>query len=167
VEFGVRVIDRNFSFERFIELDFGPGEAEAMWLGRDLEAASVPLDDVVVADRALVMETADMVEVGGSRTPSFFGFARGATEAAVVVGKESAQNLVGGIGIVSAGQTQFAGEAILKSAPETFDAALGLGTLGSDVGDAEWIESAAELRGLPTAGKLFFHRPVITLWRSP
>ena len=61
------------------------------------------------------------------------------------------------------GQTQLAGEAILKSAPEAFDAALGLGTLGSDVGDAELLQSAAELSGLAAAGELFFHRPVIVV----
>src|ERR1019366_7098492 len=53
--------------------------------------------------------------------------------------------------------------AILKSTPEAFDAALGLGTLGGDVGDAELLESAAELRGLAAAQELFFHRPVIVI----
>src|SRR5487761_2374696 len=147
-EFGICVIDRDFSFERFVELHFCSGEAEALRLGRDLEAASAPLHDVVVADRALVMKAADVVEVLGSRTPGFFGFASRATEAAVVVGQESAQDLVGGAQIVGAGQTQLAGEAILKGAPEAFDAALGLGTLCSDVGDAELIQGAAELSRL-------------------
>ena len=147
-EFGIAVIDRNLSFERFIELDFCPGEAEALRLRRDLEAASVPLHDVVVADAALVMKAADAVEIFGSGPPSFFCFARCATEAAVVVGQEAAQDLVGGVQIVGAGQTQLAGETILKGAPETFDASLGLRTLGSDVGDAELLQRAAELCGL-------------------
>src|ERR1019366_5047934 len=148
---------------RFIELHLGTSEAEALRLGRDLEAASVPLHDVVVADRAFVMEAADGVEVFGSRTPNFFGFARRTTEAPVVVGQEAAKDLVGGVQIVRAGQTQLAGEAILKGAPETFDAALGLRTLSSDVGDAELIQSAAELGGLLAASELFFHRPVIVV----
>jgi hypothetical protein len=46
VEFVIRVIDRDLSFQRFLELHFCPGEAEALRLGRDLETASVPLDDV-------------------------------------------------------------------------------------------------------------------------
>ena len=83
------------------------------------------------------MEAADAVEIFGSGPPSFFGFARCATEAAVVVGQEAAQDLVGGVQIVGTGQAQLAGETILKGAPETFDASLGLGTLGGDVGDAE------------------------------
>ena len=90
------MIDRNLSFERFNELDFGPGEAEALRLGRDLEAASVPLHDVVVADRALVMKAADAIKIFGSGTPGLFRLARRATEAAVVVGQEAAQDLVGG-----------------------------------------------------------------------
>ena len=163
VEFGICVIDGDLSFERFIELHLGTSEAEALRLGRDLEAASVPLHDVVVADRAFVMEAADGVEVFGSRTPNFFGFARRTTEAPVVVGQEAAKDLVGGVQIVCAGQTQLTGEAILKSAPEAFDAALGLRTLSSDVGDAELIQSAAELCGLLAAGELFFHRPVIVV----
>jgi hypothetical protein len=50
-----------------------------------------------------------------------------------VVGKKAAQDLIGGDGIVRAGQTQFADEAILKGAPEAFDAALGLRTLSGDI----------------------------------
>ena len=158
VEFGIAVIDRNLSFERFHELHLGPSEAEALRLGRDLETASVPLHDVVVADAALVMKAADAVQIFGSGTPSLFRLARGATEAAVVVGQEAAQDLVGGVQIVGTGQTQFAGEAILKGAPEAFDAALGLRTVGGDVGDAELLQSAAELRGFAAAGELFFAR---------
>ncbi len=58
---------------------------------------------------------------------------------------------------------KLAGEAILKGSPEAFDTALGLGTLSGDVGDAELLESAAELRGLAAPRELFFHRPVIVI----
>src|ERR1039458_1651588 len=95
--------------ESIAVVGFCPSKAEALRLGRDLEAASFPLHDVVVADRAFVMEAADVVEVLGSRTPSFFGFARRTTEAAIVVGQETAKDLVGGVQIVRAGQTQLAG----------------------------------------------------------
>src|ERR1700688_1458235 len=157
VEFVVCVIDRNLSFQRFIELHLSPSETEAVWLGRDLETASVPLDDIVIADATFVMEAADAIEIFGSGTPSLLGIARRATETSVVVRQEAAKDLVGGIQIVGTGQTQLAGEAILKRAPEAFDAALGLRTLGSDIGDAELIQSAAELRGLAATGELFFH----------
>jgi hypothetical protein len=95
-EFVISVIDRNLSFQRFIELHLGTSEAEALRLGRDLKTSSVPLHDVVVADQAFVMEAADVVEVFGGGTPRGFGFARRATEAPVVVRQEAAQDLVGG-----------------------------------------------------------------------
>jgi hypothetical protein len=43
----------------------GAGEAESLRLGRDLEVASLPLHDVVVADTAIMMNAADAVEVAG------------------------------------------------------------------------------------------------------
>lgn len=162
-EFGFPVVDSDLPIERFNELHFCPSEAEAFRLGRDLEAASIPLHDVVVANAALVEEAADAIKIFGSGAPSFFRFARRATEAPVVVGQEAAKDFVRGVEIGSPGQTQFAGETILKGAPEAFDAALGLGTLSSDVGDAELVESAAELGGFPAASELFFHRPVIVV----
>ena len=90
VEFGFSVIDGDLSFERFVDLDFGPGETEAFRLGRDLERAAFPLHDVVVADAALVHEAADAIQVLWGRTPSGFRCARSACEAAVVVRQEAA-----------------------------------------------------------------------------
>jgi hypothetical protein len=162
-EFGTAIVDRNLPIEGFNELDFRPGEAEALRLGRDLEAASIPLHDVVVADAALVMKAADALEIFGSGSPSFFCFARCTAEAAVVVVQEAAQDLVGGVQIMGAGQAQLAGEAILKGAPETFDASLSLRTVGSDVGDAELFQRAAKLCGFTAADKFFLHRPVIVV----
>ena len=109
--------DSHFSFQRFVELHFGAGEAEAFGLGRDLEAAAVPLHDIVVADRAFVNEAADAFQIPGSGAPGFFGLAWCAAEAPVVVGKEAAENFVGRWEIARASQPQFAGEAILKGAP--------------------------------------------------
>src|SRR5579871_193882 len=157
------VIDRNLSFERFIELHFGTGEAEALRLRRDLEAASVPLHDVVVADQAFVMKAADMVKALGSGPPRRFRVARRAAEAPVVVGQEAAQDLVGSDQIVGPGQTQLAGEAILEGSPKTFDTALGLRSLGRNVGDAELFQCAAELSGLAVTGQLFLDGPMIVV----
>ena len=46
-----------------LELNFGPGKAEALRLGRDLETAFVALHDVVIADAAFVNETAGAIEL--------------------------------------------------------------------------------------------------------
>jgi len=107
------------------------------------------------------MKAADAIEVFGSGPPSLFCFAWRTSEAAVVVGQEAAQNLVGGVQIVGTGLAQLAGETILKGAPKTFNAAFGLRALGNDVGDAELLQRAAELCGFTAADEFFFHRPVV------
>ena len=160
-EAGVAVIERNAAIESLVELDFGARKTEAAWLRCDLEAASFPLHDIIVADDAFVSEAADAVQLGRSRTPSLGGIARSASEAAVVVGDETAQDAVGGLQIAGVGQAEFAGEAILEHAPETFDAAVGLRALSGDKGYAELIESAAELSGLAFSGELFIDGPVV------
>src|ERR1700686_5295748 len=113
VELVIAVIDGDLSFERFHELNSGPSKAEAVRLGRDLEAASVPLHDIVVADAALVMKAADALKVFRSGTPSLFRISRVATEAAVVVGQESSKDRVRASKIFCPVQPKFAGEAIL------------------------------------------------------
>jgi len=81
----------------------------------------------------------------------------------MVIGNELLQYGIGRVEIGGLRQAEFAGEAILEQAPETFDAALGLGSLGGDEGDAELFESTAKLRGLALAGELFVDGPVIVV----
>jgi hypothetical protein len=76
VELVIAVIDCNLSLARFHELNSGSSKAEAVLLGRDLEAASVALHDIVIADAALVMKAADAIKVFRSGTPSLFRIAR-------------------------------------------------------------------------------------------
>ena len=162
-EAGIAVVERDPSVESLVNLDFGTGKAEAPGLRGDLQAAPVPLHDVVVADDTFVGKTANAVEVFGSQAPSFGGVARRTSEAAVVVSDEAAQDAVGGAEIAGPSQAEFTGEAILEHAPEALDAALGLRALRGDEGDAELLESAAELSGLAFSSKLFFDRPVIVV----
>ena len=122
---------------------------------------SVPLDDVIVADDARMHEAADAVQIFGSEAPSGFGLAREPSETAVIISDKAPQDAVGGVQITGAGQAEFADQAILKNAPETFHAALGLGDVGSDVGDAELIQGAAELGGFALASQLFFDGPMV------
>src|SRR2546423_2222284 len=93
--------------------DFRPGEAEALGLARDLETAALPLHDVVIADDALVDQAADTAEIFGGGAPDLFRFLSGASEAAVVVGKEAAQDRIGSGQIDGTGQAEFTGKAIL------------------------------------------------------
>src|SRR5260221_7487538 len=82
MKLAVSVVDLDASSKGFAELHLGTGEAEAFWLGRDLETAAVPLHDVVIADDALVDEAADAAEIFGGRAPSLFRFSGSAAEAA-------------------------------------------------------------------------------------
>ena len=156
----VAVVERDPAIESLIELDFCASEAEAAVLGRDLEPAALPLHDVVVADDAFVQERADAVGSVGGGTPGFGGVARGAREAAVIVGDEALQYGIGRGEITSIGEAELAAQAILKDTPEAFDAAFGLRRLCGDEGDAELRESATELGRLALAGEFFFERPV-------
>src|SRR5713226_2963277 len=67
---GVAVKERDTAIQALIELDLGTREAEAPGLGRDVEAAPLPLHDVVVADDALMDEAADAIQLLGSGPPS-------------------------------------------------------------------------------------------------
>ena len=159
----IAVVERDAPVERLIDIHFGSGKAEALALLRDLETLAVPLHDVVVADHALMNEAADTVKIFRSRTPRGLHFAGSAGEAAIVVGEKNAQHGVGGVQIASVSQTQLAAQTILKHAPEAFDAAFGLRTVGGDEGDAELLERAAELGGLTFSGELFLHRPEVVV----
>src|SRR5438270_3724815 len=159
----VAVIERDPPVQRLINVDPRSGEAEALSLLRDLEALAIPLHDVVVADHALMNEAADAVEIFRSRTPCGLHFPRTADEAAVVVREENTQHGVGGVQVTGLGQAKFAAQAILKHAPEAFDAALGLRTAGGDEGDAELLESAAELSRLTFSGEFFFDGPGVVV----
>ena len=96
----------------------------------DVEAAPLPLHDVVVADDALMDEAADAIQLLGSGPPSGLRVSRRASQAAVVIGHEAAQGLISRSQVRGPGQTQFADEPILEHAPETFDTTLGLGRVG-------------------------------------
>ncbi len=154
------IVERDPAIKSLVQLDFCAREGEAAVLGRDLEAAALPLHDVVVADDAFVPERADALELIRSGAPGSGGVARGPREAAVVVGDEVPQHSVGGVQVGGLGEAEFAAQAVLEDAPEAFDTAFGLRRLRRDEGDAELREGAAELRGLALAGEFFFQRPV-------
>ncbi len=59
-----------------------------------------------------------------------------------------------------AGETKFADQAVLTGAPGALDAALGLGRVGGDLLDAEFVEGASQLGGRLFSGELFGQGPV-------
>jgi hypothetical protein len=60
---GLAVVERDPSIESLIDLHLGASEAKAPRLLRDLQAAAFPLDHVVVADHALMLEATDAFEI--------------------------------------------------------------------------------------------------------
>src|SRR5579863_4813422 len=163
LEPGIAVVERDAAIESLIDLHSGSGKTIATRLRMNLQAAAVPLHNVVVADDAFVGEAADAIQILRGRTPGLLGIAGDASEAAVVIGDELPQYGVGRVEIAGSRQAEFAGEAVLQHAPEALDAAFGLGALCGDEGDAELLESAAELSGLTLAGELFVDGPVIVI----
>src|ERR1700723_2838642 len=149
-----------------MDLHGGSGKTEAAGLGMNLQALTVPLHDVVVADDALVSEAADAFEIFRSGAPGLLCLASRAGKAAVVVGNEAAQGQVGGSQVTRMSQKKFAGEAILQYAPKALYTAFGLGTLCGDEGDAELFQSPAELSGLALASELFVDGPVTIIARE-
>ncbi len=157
------VVERDSPIESLVDLHLCTGEAEAPGLLGDLEAAAIPLHDVVVADDAFVQEATDALEIFRSGPPGSFHLARLFGETAVVIGDELAQHSVGGVEVGSLSQAEFASEAILQHTPEAFDAAFGLWAVGGDEGDAELLEGATELGRLAFASELFFDRPAVVI----
>src|SRR6516162_3798004 len=86
----VAVIKREASIERLVDLHFGPSEAATTRLLGNLEATTVPLHDIVIADDAFVDETSDPLETFRGRTPGGLLFARLSGEASVVIHDELA-----------------------------------------------------------------------------
>ena len=134
-EAGLAVVERDPAVESLIELNLGSGEGEAPCLGRDLEAAALPLHDIVVADDAFMPERTDAIQIVRRGTPGFGDIARSAREAPVVVSDELAQDTVGGVEITRMGKAKFAAQAILKNTPKAFDAAFGLRRLRGEAFD--------------------------------
>jgi hypothetical protein len=143
-EASVAVADRDPAIDSLIELDFCASETESAVLGRKLQAAALPLHDVVVADDAFVQERADAVELAGSGPLGLGGVARRARKAAVVVGevlrwqRQDHQRWRGGVRCTSDPG------ALLRGA-ESLNAVFGPRRLRGDEGDAELRESAGEL----------------------
>src|ERR1039457_2695166 len=83
-----------------------------------------------------------------------------AGEALLVIGAEAGEHPIGLLHSGGLGQAKFADQTVLASAPDAFDAALGLGRIGGDLLDAELFQGASELGGSLFSGELFGQGPV-------
>src|ERR1700675_3296212 len=114
----VAVVEREAPIERLVDLHFGPGEAETTRLLGNLEATTLPLHDIVIADDAFVHGTADRFEAIRHGTPGWLLVTRSSGETTVVIGDELAQHGIGRVDVVCFSQSQFAREAIPEQTPE-------------------------------------------------
>jgi len=154
------VIHSERAIQMGVDLDAGPSIAASARPGAELEEATVELHGVVVLDGALVLETADAVEVcvGGSWPPGGCGVRRGLSEASIVAWEKPVEHALGLRECARLGETEFHDEAILKGAKEPLDATLRLRRLRTDPADAKFLEGAPDLGGCGAALELLGQR---------
>src|SRR5271170_7105408 len=130
--------------------------------GRQWDGMSAQGDDVVGADHALVMQAqaAGQIEATRQAAEVARGLGGGTGEALVVVGAEALEHGVGLLQGGGAGEAKFADQTVLAGAPGALDAALGLGRVGGNLLDAEFLESPSELGRRLFSGELFGQGPV-------
>ena len=128
-----------------MDVDAGPGIAAAPGAGVQLEQAAVELNGVIVADRALVLEAADALEVRRGRQPGGLGMGGRLREARIVPGKKQIDHALRVGERPSRREAQFADEAILEGAKEALDPPATLRRGGGDPADAEFLERPADL----------------------
>ena len=137
------------------------------WQGDGVRAQG---DGVIGGDDALIAqaEAASEIEAARQGAEVAHRFGGGTGEALVVVGAEAGEH---GVGLLDGGgvsEAKFADQAVLTGAPDALDAALGLGRVGGDLLDAEFVEGASELGGSLFSGELFGEGPVESLrWKMP
>src|SRR5579863_8864832 len=144
------------------KFDGVPGVAAFGRQRRQGDGVGAESDDMVGADHALVTEAEAAGEIEARREGAEVALRLASRdgEALVVVGAEAGEDLVGGVEIASLGEAEFADQAVLAGAPGALDAAFGLGGVGRDLLDAEFLQSPALLGGALFAGELFGHGPV-------
>src|ERR1035437_5007063 len=97
---------------------------------------------------------------GAEPVCSGFDNHRSLSDAVDVIGAEAGEPPIGLFQSGGLGQAKFADQTVLASAPDAFDAALGLGRVGGDLLNAEFLESASQLGRRLFSGELFGQRPV-------
>jgi len=142
--------------------EFNDGSCVAGAGVRELEFFVAEGNGVVKGDDAAIAETEATGEIDSARkaTEVVFRLAWRDGEAPVKVGQERNEHLVGLFAGGGVGEPEFAAQTILASAPEAFDASFGLGRVGGDLLDAEFLKGAAALGWQLLTGEFFGDAPV-------
>lgn len=159
------VVDPPLSIEALSGLDPCFGESSSGFSGRDLDDEVVDFDGVVVGDGCFVSEGDDGVEVDSgwfSEEGMLLGGLAG--EFFIESGEEIIFDprvcLFGGFDVE---ELHFGDEAVLEGFEFVFDPSLGLGRMGGDGGDAEFLEDHSDLGGFLFSGDLFLQCPVVVV----
>src|ERR1700675_3001003 len=154
--------DKQPAIEAMGEIDGVPGVAAFGGQGRERNGMGAEGDDVIGTDHALVAEAeaAGEIEAGWEGAEIALGLASRDGEALIIVGAEAGEDLVGGVEIAGVSEAEFADQAVLAGAPGALDAAFGLGRVGGDLLDAEFLQSPTQLVGGLFSGELFGQGPV-------
>ncbi len=149
--------DGEGAIEMGVEVHAQPGEAAAAWAGRELDEAPGQLERVIVLDRAAVLETADLVEVGSGRGASPRGLRMcGGLGEADIVAREKPSKGAGCCGEGGdLGKAEFDHKAILEGAEEAFNPTLRLRGVGPDPLDAQVAERPPDLGLARGSAELF------------
>jgi hypothetical protein len=114
-------VDRDVPFLSLVVLSLGSSKTERLPMTGQVETGSLPLHDVVAADDPRIPKAADAIQIAASMSPASFRLAGHTREPAVVVSARAHQVAAGSIEIAGAPQPEFAAEAILKNAQQSFD----------------------------------------------
>jgi len=159
------VIDPPGAVEELSDLDLGLGEPSSALSGRDLDDDVIDLDGIVVGDGCEIAEGEDGVEVESGRfSEEGFRLGWGPGELGVVPGEEVGFDPgVGGFGSGDVVEFHFGDESVLEGFEFSFDPSLGLGGIGGDCGDAEFLEGHPDLGWVLLSADLFFEGPVVVV----
>ena len=113
-------------------------------------------DDALIAQA----EATGQIEAARQGAKVASGVGGRAGEALLVIGAKAGEHPIGLFQSGGLGQAKFADQTVLASAPDALDAALGLGRVGGDLLNAEFLERASQLGGSLFSGELFGQRPV-------
>ncbi len=151
------VVDGNAAIEALVDLDRGLRIAATAGSGEELQAVRAAGDGVIVADDPLVLEAEDglRIESGWPRPIGRSGISGWPREAGIEAWEEGREVGIGPLTVAHGSETEFVTQAILEGAKEPLDATFGLGALGGDPLDAQFLEGAFDLGGRGFPSELF------------
>src|SRR6202049_1067216 len=144
------------------EIDGVPGVAAFGGQGGERNGLGAEGDDVSGTDHALVAETeaASEIEARWEGAEVALGLSSRDSKAMIIIGAEASEDLVGGVEIAGVSEAELTDQAVLAGAPDALDAAFGLGRVGGDLLDAEFLQSPSQMGGALFTRELFGQGPV-------